>query len=195
MDLKQKLKKELERKSQFKKVQKHTAVGSSLNGPKLSRPALSRTNTLEKKLSGAEFRFINQKLYTCTSKEAVKLFKTSPELFDVYHKGFRLQCESWSANPNDSFLEYLKSKPEELVIADMGCGEGFLAKSLPQRTIHSFDLVAANEFVVACDIAHVPLDDKSVDIVIFSLSLMGTNFAAFILEARRILKRGYSNIT
>uniref|UniRef100_A0A3B3Z8Y9 Ribosomal RNA-processing protein 8 n=1 Tax=Periophthalmus magnuspinnatus TaxID=409849 RepID=A0A3B3Z8Y9_9GOBI len=36
----------------------------------------------------------------------------------------------------------------------------------------------------------VPLKDSSVDIVVFCLSLMGTNLADFLKEANRVLKRG-----
>ena len=36
--------------------------------------------------------------------------------------------------------------------------------------------------------AHVPLPDNSVDVAVFCLSLMGTNLADYIREARRVLK-------
>lgn len=55
--------------------------------------------------------------------------------------------------------------------------------------VHSFDLVESNEFITAADIAHVPLKDGEVDVVIFSLSLMGTNVKSFLIEARRILRK------
>jgi ribosomal RNA-processing protein 8 len=71
----------------------------------------------------------------------------------------------------------------------MGCGEARLAASVPNIT-HSFDLVSHNSSVVACDIAHVPLGDQSVDIVVFCLSLMGTNVSDFLKEAHRILRVG-----
>ncbi len=37
----------------------------------------------------------------------------------------------------------------------------------------------------------VPLENKSVDIVIFCLSLMGTNFMDYLVEAHRILVVGF----
>ena len=49
-----------------------------------------------------------------------------------------------------------------------------LAKSLPNK-VHSFDLVAVNEMVTACDMANVPLQSENIDIAVFCLSLMGTN--------------------
>ena len=61
------------------------------------------------------------------------------------------------------------------------------SQSVKQK-VYSFDLISNNPLVTAADIAHVPLDDSSVDIVVFCLSLMGTNIGDFILEANRILK-------
>ena len=40
--------------------------------------------------------------------------------------------------------------------------------------------------------ASVPLDDESIDVAIFCLSLMGTNFLSFISEACRYTKLKYS---
>lgn len=69
----------------------------------------------------------------------------------------------------------------------MGCGEARLG-AIVSNKVHSFDLVAANDSVVATDISHVPLANESVDIVVFCLSLMGTNFMDFLKEGMRILR-------
>ncbi len=75
------------------------------------------------------------------------------------------------------------------VIGDFGCGEAALAEAVSDRhTVHSFNHVALNDDVVACDMAHVPLDDETLDVAIFSLSLMGTNFTDYLQEAYRTLK-------
>ena len=93
-------------------------------------------------------------------------------------------------------IQWLKGK-KNAVVADMGCGEARLARSVPNK-VFSFDLVSNASSkngkrkieVIACDISNVPLPDASVDIVIFCLSLMGTNIVDFIKEAHRILKPG-----
>jgi len=80
-------------------------------------------------------------------------------------------------------------------IGDFGCGEGKLQLRLveaghPASNIHSFDagkLPGCNH-VIQCDIAKLPLADKSLDVGVFCLSLMGTNFPSFITEANRVLK-------
>ncbi len=106
-----------------------------------------------------------------------------------YHDGFASQVKRWPVNPLDIIIKRIKSLPQECVVADFGCGEAVLAASVPQKT-HSFDLVAANSRITVADSANVPLEDSSVDVAVFCLSLMGTNYFDFVLEARRVLRRG-----
>jgi len=54
--------------------------------------------------------------------------------------------------------------------------------------VRSFDLVKVNEHVEVCDMADVPLQDGTVDVAVFCLSLMGTNFLGFVREACRYTK-------
>ena len=57
--------------------------------------------------------------------------------------------------------------------------------------VHSFDLVADSaRGIVACNIANVPLGDSSIDVAVFCLSLMGTDYHKFVREAHRVLKPG-----
>jgi ribosomal RNA-processing protein 8 len=100
-------------------------------------------------------------------------------------------------------LQTLKHKKEPFVVADMGCGEAKIAQALygadasrqegveKKIMVKSFDLVAANRFITACNIAQTPLADKSVHQVIFCLSLMGTDCVSFLAEANRLLKVEY----
>ena len=53
--------------------------------------------------------------------------------------------------------------------------------------IHSFDHVTISNQVTACDIRNIPLEEGSLDVVIFSLSLMGKNWADYIRESKRCL--------
>ncbi|KAI9091722.1 methyltransferase-domain-containing protein [Phlyctochytrium arcticum] len=149
---------------------------------------------MAKKLAGSKFRWINELLYTSASADAVKLFTSKPEMFDIYHEGFRSQTEGWPVNPVDGFLEWLRGKEGSVVVADMGCGDAKIGRTLKEEgrgvTVHSFDLVKRSEEVTACDIRKVPLKAATVDVVIFCLSLMGTNFLEFLQEAHRILKPG-----
>lgn len=139
------------------------------------------------RMEGARFRWINEQLYTTTGEEANELFRKDPKLFTVYHKGFAVQVDKWPMNPLDRVITYVCSLPTNTVVADFGCGTAKLSQSVPHQ-VYSFDLVASNDDVIACDMAHTPLQNSSVDVVIFCLSLMGVNIGDFIAEAARVLK-------
>jgi len=89
------------------------------------------------------------------------------------------------------FFRLKKSKNSSpVVVADFGCGDAKLAQTFAEFKIHSFDLIAVNKYVTAGDMAHTGLANRSIDIAIFCLSLMGTNLQSFIKEANRVLKVG-----
>ncbi|KAM8975643.1 ribosomal RNA-processing protein 8 [Pelodytes ibericus] len=144
---------------------------------------------MEQRLSSARFRYINQQLYTSDSDTAHNLFHNDPEAFTLYHSGFSQQVQRWPVNPIMDIIKYVKNRPASLVVADFGCGDALLARSV-RNQVHSFDLVALNEHVTVCDIKKVPLSDETIDIAVFCLSLMGTNFIEFLQEANRVLKEG-----
>jgi len=141
------------------------------------------------KLAGAHFRWLNEKLYTCSSSDAWEFFQSHPEEFRSYHDGFNVQAQEWPLSPLDECIQFVNKKPNKYVIGDFGCGEARLSASVP-HTVHSFDLVAVNDRVTPCNIAHVPLQPNTLDVAIFCLSLMGTDYFQFIKEAKRTLKSG-----
>lgn len=65
---------------------------------------------LSKKLEGGQFRWINEKLYTSESEEALKMFSKEPKLFEIYHKGFESQVQHWPENPVDLMIRYVKER-------------------------------------------------------------------------------------
>ncbi|KAL4648535.1 ribosomal RNA-processing protein 8 [Arapaima gigas] len=144
---------------------------------------------MEQRLEAARFRYINEQLYSSSSKEAVHMFKQDPEAFDIYHRGFTAQVQHWPTNPLDAIIAYIKRKPASLVVADFGCGDCKIARSVKNK-VHSFDLAPICDLVTVCDMAKVPLRNASVDIAVFCLSLMGTNLVDFLAEANRVLVMG-----
>ncbi|KAF1976409.1 hypothetical protein BU23DRAFT_566070 [Bimuria novae-zelandiae CBS 107.79] len=83
-------------------------------------------------------------------------------------------------------------------IADLGCGTASLSyrlqphlKSLNMH-INSYDLSKptgpSHDLVTVADISALPCGDASVDVAVFCLALMGTNWLDFIDEAYRILR-------
>ncbi|KAF3693167.1 Ribosomal RNA-processing protein 8 [Channa argus] len=149
----------------------------------------SLRSRMEQRLESARFRYINEVLYSTDSGEARSMFRQDPQAFWIYHRGYTAQVQRWPANPVDAIISYIQQKPSTLVVADFGCGDCKIARSVKNK-VHSFDLAAACELVTVCDMASVPLNDKSVDIAVFCLSLMGTNLTDFISEANRVLKIG-----
>ncbi|KAM3241951.1 hypothetical protein ACQJBY_054587 [Aegilops geniculata] len=148
------------------------------------------TSLLEKmraRLSGGHFRMLNEKLYTCSGQDAFDYFKNEPELFDVYHAGYQEQMSHWPEQPVNVIIKWLKSHNKSWTIADFGCGNAAVAKNVKNK-VFSIDLVSDDPSVIACDMAHTPLEPSSVDVAIFCLSLMGTNFPSYLQEANRVLK-------
>ncbi|XGW27395.1 hypothetical protein V3C99_007752, partial [Haemonchus contortus] len=151
----------------------------------------SSTRESLEKLEAGRFRFLNEQLYTMTGSEAWEYFQEDPDAFRCYHNGFAEQVKKWPNHPLSNIISWLKTKPNGSVVFDMGCGEAKIAATLgDMHKVRSFDLVAVNDHVTACDMAHLPMEDLSADIVIFCLSLMGTNLADYIKETRRVLKLG-----
>ncbi|XP_077272176.1 uncharacterized protein LOC143902865 [Temnothorax americanus] len=138
-------------------------------------------------LRASRFRFINEILYSNDSSQSKNYFKTDPDAFMAYHAGYKQQLEQWAVNPLDVIISSIKKLSTDNVIADFGCGEARLAASVPHK-VHSFDFIALNDRVKACDMAHTPLLMNSVHVVVFCLSLMGSNLNDYIIEASRILK-------
>ncbi|KAH7391440.1 methyltransferase-domain-containing protein [Cadophora sp. MPI-SDFR-AT-0126] len=186
--------------------------------PQPPKPTLTPLQaSMRQKLISARFRHLNQTLYTTPSAHSLSLFAENPEMFAEYHEGFRRQVEVWPENPVDGYLSQVltrgpirgpsrgnpldKTKEQALprtegtcTLADLGCGDAALATSLQPHLkklklkIHSFDLQSPSPLVTKADIANLPLKDGSVDVAIFCLALMGTNWVDFIEEAYRILR-------
>lgn len=95
--------------------------------------------------------------------------------------------------PGPGELEPLPRTAGTCTVADLGCGDGRLgiemqplAEKLRVQVL-SFDLHSPAPHVTKADMANVPLPDGSVNVAVFCLALMGTNWPAFIEEAYRLL--------
>lgn len=126
--------------------------------------------------------------------------------------------ESWPSNPVDGYIKTIRTRgaiplpkrgkpnnpakgyplprrPSGLcTFADLGCGDGQLARALTPSAkklsikLNSYDLQAPDALITKADISNLPLEDGSVDVAIFCLSLMGTNWVSFVEEAWRVLR-------
>ena len=167
---------------------------------------------MRQKLISARFRHLNQTLYTTPSTQSLELFQQNPEMFQEYHEGFRRQVEAWPENPVLGYISQIKTRgkargPSKGVevpplprtdgtcnIADLGCGDAAIAQALQKNCkklklkIYSYDLQNPSLLVTKADMANLPLGDGCVDVAIFCLALMGTNWIDFIEEAFRVLR-------
>ena len=174
---------------------------------------------MRQKLISSRFRHLNETLYTTDSSKALELFNNNPELFQEYHAGFSRQVkESWPSNPVDGYIQTIRrrgavavpkkgsklppNKPLPLprrpngtcTIADLGCGDAQLARSLTPSAkklnlkLNSYDLQSPDPLITKADISNLPVEDGSADVAIFCLSLMGTNWVSFVEEAWRVLR-------
>jgi hypothetical protein len=135
-----------------------------------------------------DFSTMNARWNNTDSSKTSNRLRTSPEEWEQYHTLYRKARENWAVVPFQEFIRWCKSR-EGYVIADFGCGEALVAKAVSDRhTVHSFDHVAIDEGVIEGDMSRTNLESESVDVALFSLSLMGSNFTDYLREAYRVLK-------
>ncbi len=131
---------------------------------------------------------MNNRWYAAASDRTHARLAANPEEWAHYHTMYQKLRESWPIVPYKEEIRWLLER-EGLVVSDFGCGEALIAKAVSERhRIHSFDHIAVDESVVACDIARVPLKDGALDGAILCLALMGSNFTDYVREARRCLR-------
>jgi len=166
-----------------------TSTSTSLLSAASAGTSLGRA---AQRLQGSRFRWLNELLYTSKGEDAKTAFDNDPSLALAYHEGFRVQASKWPRNPLDDIIKWCKTKVQKgAVIGDFGCGEARLALEVGSRCkVHSFDLIAINDRITPCNLANVPIPDNCLDVAVFCLALMGTDWLNFMREAHRCLKVG-----
>jgi hypothetical protein len=135
-----------------------------------------------------DFSTLNRLWNQSRSDTTHQRLQANPEEWAQYHTLYQESRKTWSVIPYEEMIRWCQQR-SGYAIADFGCGEAKLAEAVSDRhTVYSFDHVAINNNVVACDMAHLPLNDEELDVAIFSLSLMGSNFTDYLREAHRTLK-------
>ncbi|MCG8554064.1 MAG: methyltransferase-like protein, partial [Proteobacteria bacterium] len=135
-----------------------------------------------------DFSRMNNRWYAATSDKTHTRLEANPEEWAHYHTMYQELRKSWDVVPFEEEIRWLERR-EGMDVGDFGCGEALIAASASERhRVHSFDHVAVNETVHACDISAVPLDAECLDVAVFCLSLMGANFTDYIREAHRCLR-------
>lgn len=139
---------------------------------------------LQKKLG--DFSEMNRVWSVSNSTTTGERLKENPEEWYQYHTLYKERRQEWNEIPYEVIGKKIGSRPD-WVVGDFGCGENLLSKEITNK-VHAFDHVAIDETVTACDISNVPLKDSVLDVVVFSLSLMGTNYRDYLTEGHRTLR-------
>jgi len=134
-----------------------------------------------------DFTALNRRWSTSRSNTIRARLQEDPSEWYLYHTLYREARESWPEQPFEQIADRIRVRPD-WVVGDFGCGECLLSKALPDNRAIGLDHVGWDESVIECDISDTPLDEASLDVVVFSLSLMGTNWTDYLQEAYRPLK-------
>jgi hypothetical protein len=146
----------------------------------------------DRKLSG--YQELTKKMSIQNSNTTNKMFKENKSLWEEYHnlrdysfKGYKEQDEI----PVNKIIKYLETKSNiKLKILDLGCGRNLIYlhfKSNNKFEIVGYDHVESNGSK-SCDISKLNELAESIDICVFSQSLMGSNWKEYINEALRVLR-------
>ena len=127
----------------------------------------------------------NRRGKTTNSKRLHKEITENPEEWYEYHKARHENMKTWDEIPYEYIASNIKNKNR--IVADFGCGENLMKTFIPNNKVYSFDHIAIDDSVIACDMANTPLENESIDIAVFSLALWGTNFEDYFKEAYRLL--------
>jgi superfamily II DNA or RNA helicase len=134
-----------------------------------------------------DFARLNNRINNETSETTHNRMLTDVKEWDEYHRQYQEARKSWATVPYEEIIKRIKQLSPRLIIGDFGCGEAQILSEFGDNRVYSFDHVAVNNKVKACDIKSVPLPDEAIDIAVFSLSLMGRNWPEYISEAKRCL--------
>lgn len=114
-----------------------------------------------------------------------KILSENPSEWHTYHKLRRETMKEWEEIPYEYIASKIRNKRQ--IVGDFGCGDNQMKNYIPNNKVYSFDHVAYDETVIACDMSHTPLESESIDIAVFSLSLWGCNYEDYFKEAYRVL--------
>jgi len=139
-----------------------------------------------------DFTRLNNQINNENSSTTHERMLKDPREWEEYHRQYREARIGWSIIPYEEIIGKIKQlftsrMLTAIQIGDFGCGEAKIMEAFGPDRVYSFDHVAVNDKVVACDIKKLELADDVLDVSVFSLSLMGKNWIDYIIEAKRCL--------
>jgi hypothetical protein len=138
-----------------------------------------------------DFDKLNGKINSEKSSTTHKRMLANKEEWHEYHRLYRENRENWGIIPYEYWIKKIEKMAPNTIIGDFGCGEAKIQEALGSR-VKSFDHVSIDSNVESCDMANVPVDSGTLNVCVFSLSLMGKNWKDYLKEAARCLSvNGY----
>ena len=175
------------------------AIKLSNPTPKSTKIELAKKSTIKQAKTSKQnsiYQKIGKKMSIQHSKNTVDMFKKTPNEWHIYHdnrdesfKGYDNQEEI----PVNKIIKYLETKMKhKLKILDLGCGRNKIKehfKNNKKFKITGYDYVKFNGSKVGdiSDLSNYE-DEETIDICIFSQSLMGSNWKEYIKEALKVLR-------
>jgi putative methyltransferase len=132
-----------------------------------------------------DFTRLNNQINNENSETTHERMLKDQKEWEEYHRRYKEARKTCSVIPYEEIIKRIKQLSPRLQIGDFGCGEAKIMEAIRAQRVYSFDHVAINDKVTACDMKKVSLADDALDVAIFSLSLMGKNWHDYIKEAKR----------
>ena len=179
----------------FKKsVKKSVKLDASQEPIQEQKEETEPRSTTLKQTQQSEYQEISKKMATQSSRTTHKMIQEDEQIWHKYHANRDVSFEGYedqSEIPLNKITAYLETKSSRrLKILDLGCGRNKIQEKFASNdklSITGYDYVSHNGSQVA-DIRELPEEDESVDICVFSQSLMGSNWKEYIKEAKRVLR-------
>jgi putative methyltransferase len=138
---------------------------------------------------------MNKVFNTSNSDTMHEKIKQDPQYLVQYHEKLDETRKLWTIDPVKVIANKINNLPipdriiAKMVIGDFGCGRTKLAKLLNNK-VYNFDHHSIlGENIIACDMKRTTLKNETLDVAVFSLSLMGQNWTEYIAEAKRCLRK------
>ena len=136
-----------------------------------------------------DFSKLNRQINTEKSSSTHKRMLKNPEEWHEYHRQYREARKEWKVIPYEYWISKINKMAPNTIIGDFGCGEAKIREAIGPR-VKSFDHVSIDSNVESCDMTNVPVDSGTLNVVVFSLSIMGKDWQGYLKEAARCLSVG-----
>ena len=147
-----------------------------------------------RKRISSEYQELTKKMVIQKSETTFNMFKKEPKLWNQYHdaRDFSFKGYDRLEVPVNKIIKYLETKKNHrLKILDLGCGRNYIKeyfKDNKKFTITGYDYISCNGSKVA-DISNLEdEEDETIDVCIYSQSLMGNNWKGYLDEGKRKLR-------